>query len=348
VSSLIINFEDFQFREGPKSGDPLKPREPELLLDGVLQIGSASGAPYRFLPEGYTPPAASLAALLQLSDDLQALRDIAATEEDLAAEVADLQATIDAIVASGATDSELSAELAPISAAIALLVSSDATTATAIAAIQASIAGLDSQYATDAQLAQAVSALQSQITALTPIVVASASAPAFATGTQWKELNPDGTDKFPWIWAAFNMGTPQAPAWEWRGESVTANGSVSATNASVQLRAPTPWKPRSGVSYRVLDLKSHWSSPAAAGTFGSWAPRIAFDYGSSQPWFGFLSWSVAANTAQAFTTTGHAMALANALMPSVCGGLIWQLFTGSNSTKTVTGQLSVDFVAVRA
>lgn len=344
--TLTINLSSLQL-EGFEPGEPIKSREPKIGADGVLHIGRETGTPWRYLPEGYGPALATSAQLQQLSEDLQSLRDIAVTDEALAAEVADIQATIDALIASGATDSELSAELAPISAAIALLVSADSTTATAIAAVQASLSSLDSTYATDVQLATAVAGLQTQIQALAPIVIRSATAPAFSIGAQWQELNPDGSNKYPWFWEAFNMGTPQTPNWEWRGESLTANGSVSASNASVQVRAPTPWKPRPGVSYRVLDLKAHWSSPATAGTFGSWAPRIAFDYGASQPWYGFLAWSVAANTAQAFTTTGHAMALTNALQPSVCGGLIWQLFTGSNSTKTVTGQLSVDFVAVR-
>jgi hypothetical protein len=99
------------------------------------------------------------AQLQQLSDDLAALRAIAATDEDLAAEVADLQATIDALLASGATDSELAAEIGPIQAAIALLASEDGETAAAIAAVQASISSLDATYATDAQLSAAISGL---------------------------------------------------------------------------------------------------------------------------------------------------------------------------------------------
>jgi hypothetical protein len=154
---------DVQIRIGPKPGDPLLHREPELLPDGVLQIGAASGPPHRYLPEGYGPALATSAQLQQLSEDLQALRGIAATDEDLAAEVADIQATIDALVASGATDSELSAAIGPIQAAIELLASEDEDTATAIAAVQAAISGLDQTYATDAQLAQAASDLEDRL-----------------------------------------------------------------------------------------------------------------------------------------------------------------------------------------
>jgi hypothetical protein len=312
------------------------------LLARSIYLGRGPGQS----PVVFSADTPTIAALGQLSDDLQALRDIAATDEDLAAEVADLQATIDALIASGATDSELSAELAPISAAIALLASADEGTATAIAAIQASIAGLDASYATDAQLAQAVSALQSQITALTPIVVASASTPAFATGTRWKELNPDGSDKYPWIWTAFNRGSEQTPVWEWRGEQVSAVGSVSGTNVTTSTRAATPWKPRTGVSYRVLNLASYWSSPATNQPAATWLPRIFFDYGASQPWFGFAAWSAVANTAQGLTTGGHNMVLDNAVMSSLCGGLLWWIPAGG-STRVSSGQLVVDFVAVR-
>jgi hypothetical protein len=161
-------------------GDP--PIHREAAIDsatGILSIGAPSGPAWRYLPEGYGPPTATAEALQQLADDLQALRDISATDEDLAAEVADLQDAIDAVIASGATDSELSAALAPIQSAVSGLTSQDAATATAIAAIQASIAGLDSTYATDQQLAQAVAQLQGAINtiSLTP-------GPAGATGPQ--------------------------------------------------------------------------------------------------------------------------------------------------------------------
>ena len=125
------------------------------LTGRILYVGrGGTAAPIAFRADYVTPQ-----QLQQLSDDLAALRDIAATDEDLIAEIGDLQASIDALIASGATNSDLSAAIGPIQAAIALLASEDDETAAAIAAVQASISSLDATYATDAQLSAAISGL---------------------------------------------------------------------------------------------------------------------------------------------------------------------------------------------
>jgi hypothetical protein len=161
-----LKIDDYQFRSGPKPEDPLKPREPQILADGVLEVGRENASPWRFLPEGYGQALATAAALQQLADDLASLRDIAATDADLDAEITSIQLALDSITNSSATDAELLQALGPVRAAIDLLASEDDATAMAITAIQSSIGNLDSTYATDAQLVQVREQLQAAIDAI--------------------------------------------------------------------------------------------------------------------------------------------------------------------------------------
>jgi hypothetical protein len=165
-----LKIDDYQFRSGPKPEDPLKPREPQILADGVLEVGRENASPWRFLPEGYGQALATAAALQQLADDLASLRDIAATDADLDAEITSIQLALGSLTNSSATEAELLQALGPVRAAIDLLESEDDATAMAITAIQSSIGNLDSTYATDAQLVQAREQLQAAIDmiALTP------------------------------------------------------------------------------------------------------------------------------------------------------------------------------------
>jgi hypothetical protein len=163
----LINIDNFQMRLGPKLDDPLLKREPQVLPDGVFEIGKGDGTAWRYTPQGYGPALASEQALQQLRDDISSLRDIAATDADLGAEVEELLATIDAIRQAGATDLELAAQLDPVLLSIGRLTSDDGDTATAIAAIQNSIGNLDATYATDAQLNQVATQLRGEINAIT-------------------------------------------------------------------------------------------------------------------------------------------------------------------------------------
>jgi hypothetical protein len=279
------------------------------LLTRSIYLGRGPGqSPVVFSAD--TPTAAQLQ---QLSDDLQSLRDIAATDSDLASELADIQATIDALAASGATDSELAAAIGPIQAAIALLVSADSATATAIAAVQASVAGLDQTYATDAQVSALTSDLEDWLLALEGSIDALridllTSPPAFGQGKAWTEVNSNGSRKYPWDWEAFNRGTAQAPIWEWRGRlELIASASLVAGATLAQTRIAYPWRQRSGspCAYRLLSAQSCYFGPSAV-TAASWSVSAILDRASTatvtnQSLLTFTNWSLPANAGRATT-----------------------------------------------
>jgi hypothetical protein len=337
---------DVQIRIGPKPGDPLLHREPELLPDGVLQIGAASGPPHRYLPEGYGPALATAAQLQQLSDDLQSLRDIAATDSDLASELADIQATIDAIVASGATDSELAAAIGPIQAAIALLASEDDTTATAIAAVQASISSLDATYATDSQLNQAIAALG--------LPIRSATAPGFGVNVRWTELDADGRELYPWAWTAFNRGTIEFPQWEWRGTELVAAAAIQTGATTQTIRIPYPWRSRgnAAVRYRLITARSTHSAAAAAGG-ASWLvrgflERLATETAQPQAQIIFGNWELTNNVGKAQTAASVASTAAVALIDEDAGGITMTVTPfAAGYTRSAIGAISFTFVPVR-
>jgi hypothetical protein len=337
---------DVQIRIGPKPGDPLLHREPELLPDGVLQIGAASGPPHRYLPEGYGPALATSAQLQQLSEDLQALRGIAATDEDLAAEVADIQATIDAIVASGATDSELAAAIGPIQAAIALLASSDDTTATAIAAVQASISSLDATYATDSQLNQAIAALGLPVRSATP--------PVFAPNVRWTELNADGSERYPWHWTAFNRGTIEFPQWEWRGPELVAAAAIQAGATTQTIRIPYPWRSRgtAAVRYRAIAARTTYSAAAAAGapiwSIVGFLERPATSAAQPRAQVTFDSWFLGNNEGKAQTSAFSSSLVATPLIDEDAGGIAVTVSPfAAGYTRSAIGAISFTFVPVR-
>ena len=342
--TLTINLSALQL-EGFDPGETIKPREPKVADDGVLNIGKPDGSTWRYLPEGYGPTLATAAQLQQLSEDLQSLRDIAVTDEALAAEVADIQATIDAIVASGATDSELSAAIGPIQAAIALLVSADSTTATAIAAVQASVSGLDQTYATDAQLNQAIAALG--------LPVRSATAPAFAPNVRWTELDSNGAERYPWTWTAFNRGTTQSPIWEWRGsQPAVASIVVVVTSSGQTLRIPYPWRRWGGIAWRLLSLQSNYFVIAGASA-STWTISLSFQRVSpdgtnapiSSPSPGLTAWTAAAN--QGKPTTVEEVSSPNFDLLDERSTQIAVSVGAGASGRTAQGNLSFTFVPVR-
>jgi hypothetical protein len=248
-ASLAATVTELRLRE--IGSEPPTPRE--ITIDsatGVISVGAAAGPAWRYLPEGFGPTGASVAALQQLADDLEALRDISATDADLEAEIAEIQVAIEAALDTSATDAELATALSPIQAAIDLLSSEDDVTALAIAALQASIANLDATYATDLQLAQIAAQIPTR----------SATAPtAPSIGARWIELLPSGLDRHPWEWVW--VGT------EWQSSEVFATGAGSGRiSGSASPRADLTFLPRRGglAGYRLVaaDLVCQVSGPS--------------------------------------------------------------------------------------
>jgi hypothetical protein len=344
--TLTINLSALQL-EGFDPGETIKPREPKVSDDGVLNIGKPDGSTWRYLPEGYGPALATSAQLQQLSDDLQSLRDIAATDSDLASELADIQATIDALIASGATDSELAAAIGPIQAAIALLVSADSTTATAIAAVQASVAGLDQTYATDAQLNQAIAALGLPVRSTTP--------PVFAPNVRWTELNADGSELYPWAWTAFNRGTIEFPQWDWRGPELVAAAAIQAGATTQTIRIPYPWRSRgtAAVKYRAIEARTTYSAAAAAGAT-NWSivgflERTATSAAQPRAQITFASWFLVNNEGKAQTSafsTGSLVSIP--LIDEDAGGIAVTITPfAAGYTRSAIGAISFTFAPVR-
>ncbi len=208
------------------------------LLAGEIYLGKGEGmAPIVF--RSNSPTSLELAAL---ADQLISLRDIAATDADLDAALAELQVELDTIAQSGTTDAELATAIAPIAQSLSLLASADAATSQGLANLQTAIDNLVAATATDQELATAIDSVM----LLLPI--RSAAAPANPPiGQRWIELESGGDEiyDFAWIWRGG----------EWRSDRLfpvsTGSGRISGNASPRQdLGGLPPWPGLAG--YRLI------------------------------------------------------------------------------------------------
>jgi hypothetical protein len=326
-----IAIDDFQFRSKSKATDALKPREGQISDEGVLEIGHPlGGATLRFLPEGYGTPLATAAALQQLAEDLDTLRDMSATDEDLAAEIASIAETIGTLAASGATDAELTAELGPIRASIGQLTSDDDQIEQAIQVLQAAANSLDATYATDAQLQAAIAQLQTQLP-----IRSFDPPPSPAVGQRWVELL-GGMARHPWTWVWSGS--------EWQSEQVfvTGTGSGRISNSSAPRADLTFLPRRSGLAgYRLIEgsLVAQLAGPA------NWTAKLRKFAGPAT----LVDWIVMPGTIGQSGVVALPLPAdpAQTLIPLTLGALELNLTKGTQAPDSLF-VLSLQWVAVRA
>jgi hypothetical protein len=252
---------NLQIRRGPNPADPLLHAEPELLPDGTLQIGKADGGAWRYLPAG-APGGAWEQGFVAIGEQLATLRELMASDEELAAQLDPIQEQLDTLVEGVATDEELAQSLAVVSGALLSLATTDQGIAGQIAQAMAAIAALNNTYASDAELA----IVDAKIIALTGQVIQSAIAPVNpAIGQRWVELSSSGGEiyDFTWVW----RGT------EWRSDRPytigVGTGRISGSAAARQdLGGLPPWPGLAG--YRLIRGTLRANQEGA----GSWRTKI--------------------------------------------------------------------------
>jgi hypothetical protein len=324
---------NLQIRRGPNPADPLLHAEPELLPDGTLQIGRADGGAWRYLPAG-APGGAWEQGFIAIGEQLATLRDLMASDEELAAQLDPIQDQLDTLAEGVATDEELAQSLAVVSDALLNLATTDQGIAGQIAQAMAAIGALNDTYATDAELA----IVDAKIIALTEQIIRSSIAPTSpAIGQRWIELSPSGAEiyDFAWVWRGV----------EWRSDrlfvTATGSGRISGNAAPRQDLGHLP--PLPGLAgYRLI----RGSIRAQLEGAGGWTTKIRRFNGAATivDWFPGPPISMVAKGAQVLDLAVPT----DSLIPLSLPALELNLVKGAGNTPDSIFTLSMQWAAVRA
>jgi hypothetical protein len=323
---------NLQIRRGPNPADPLLHAEPELLPDGTLQIGKADGGAWRYLPAG-APGGAWEQGFVAIAEQLATLRELMASDEELAAQLDPIQEQLDTLTEGVATDEELAQSLAVVSDALLNLTTTDQGIVGQIAQAMAAIGALNDTYATDAELA----IVDAKIIALAGQIVRSATPPVNpAIGQRWIELSPSGAEIYDFAWIRH--------ASEWRSDrlfgSATGSGRISGSAAPRQDLGHLP--PFPGLAgYRLIrgSIRSHLEGA------GSWAVKIRKFSGAAT----VVDWFAGPSIVTTAKGSGlHDLVVpADSLLPLSIPALELNLIKGSIAPDSIF-TLSMQWAAVRA